>query len=171
MYLGQRHIKVKRSKCPGSGMTTPTDCMTLGVPWATFCSNLNRPDLWPWRQVTTTTPPSLNVHARTRPLFESTNQRLHLGQRNTLGVPWSTFCSYLTLCINNSVQTFDKGRSNVLTFDLGFVDMSPWQPPPPHRNEMYVLGHAPFLNQPIRSLDSWQFMVNRFSLFFMHRDR
>ena len=54
-----------------------------------------------------------------------------------------------------------------LTFDLGFVDMSPWQPPPPHRNEMYMLGHAPFLNQPIRGLDSWQVMINRFALSFL----
>ena len=54
-----------------------------------------------------------------------------------------------------------------LTFDLDFVDMSPWQPPPPHRNERCMLGHAPFLNQPIRSLDSWQVMIDRFALSFL----
>ena len=54
-----------------------------------------------------------------------------------------------------------------LSFDLGFVDMSPWQPPPPQRNEMYILGHAPLLNQPIRGLDSWQVMINRFALSFL----
>ena len=40
-------------------------------------------------------------------------------------------------------------------------------PPPPHRNEMYMLGHAPFLNQPIRGLASWQVMINRFALSFL----
>ena len=34
----------------------------------------------------------------------------------------------------------------------------------PHRNEMSMLGHAHFLNQPIRGLDSRQVMINRFAL-------
>ena len=40
-------------------------------------------------------------------------------------------------------------------------------PSPPHRDEMYMLGHAPFLNQPVRGLDSWQVIINRFALSFL----
>ena len=95
-YLGQRPIKVKRSKCQRSGM----------------------------------------------------NARLPL--LPVTGHPMTAL---------SNVLIFD-----LLTLTLALLTCHHDNHHHTHRNEMSMLGHAPFLNQPIRGLDSWQVMINRFAL-------